>query len=184
MLHNVLQQATATGPACTPERPRRIREAHISAQQPSASQAPRLPRPDVDPRRSRGSEEPPRQGPDPPFGLIARIRGRDAFRRLTHDGTRVRRSALWCTWCPDPSTTTTSVAFALNRALGTAVTRNQLRRRLRALLLEMDSTLPGGMLLIGATSRATELTFDQMRAELGHLLAKATANPIEAASRA
>ena len=76
------------------------------------------------------------------------------------------------------------MAFALNRALGTAVTRNQLRRRLRALLLEMDSTLPGGMLLIGATSRATELTFDQMRAELGQLLAKATANPIEAASRA
>jgi ribonuclease P protein component len=112
--------------------------------------------------------------------LIARIRGRDAFRRLTHAGVRIRRSALWCTWCPDPSTTTTSVAFALNRALGTAVTRNKLRRRLRELLREMSSTLPGGMLLIGASPRATELTFDELRAELQRLLAKATATPVEA----
>ena len=75
------------------------------------------------------------------------------------------------------------MAFALNRALGTAVTRNQLRRRLRALLREIDSTLPGGMLLIGATPRATELTFDQMRAELAQLLTKATSTPIKAASK-
>jgi len=76
------------------------------------------------------------------------------------------------------------VAFALNRALGTAVTRNQLRRRLRALLHEIDSTLPGGMLLIGASPRATELTFDQLRTELRQLLAKATSTPNAAASKA
>jgi ribonuclease P protein component len=105
--------------------------------------------------------------------LIDRIRGRDAFRRLTHDGKRIRRSALWCTWCPDPSTTTTSVAFALGRALGSAVTRNRLRRRLRAILREMQSTLPGGQLLIGANPRAVELTFDQLRREVQQLLAKA-----------
>lgn len=89
---------------------------------------------------------------------------------------RIRRSALWCTWCPDPSTTTTSVAFSLGRALGPAVTRNRLRRRLRAILRETQSTLPGGMLLIGATQRATELTFDQLRSELQQLLKKAIAS--------
>ena len=75
------------------------------------------------------------------------------------------------------------MAFALNRALGTAVTRNRLRRRLRALLREMSSSLPGGLLLIGATPRAVELTFDQLRTELQQLLEKATV-PIAAASRA
>lgn len=75
------------------------------------------------------------------------------------------------------------MAFALNRALGTAVTRNRLRRRLRALLREMNASLPGGLLLIGATPRAVELTFDQLRAELQQLLEKATV-PIAAASRA
>jgi ribonuclease P protein component len=107
--------------------------------------------------------------------LIDRIRGRDAFQRLTDNGTRVRRSSLWCTWCPDPSTTTTSVAFSLGRALGPAVTRNRLRRRLRAILLESQTTLPGGLLLIGAYPPAVELTFDQLRSTLDHLLAKAFA---------
>ena len=75
------------------------------------------------------------------------------------------------------------MAFALNRALGTAVIRNQLRRRLRALLREMEPTLPGGMLLIGATPRATELTFDQLCSELGQLLSRATSAQVQAAPR-
>ena len=65
------------------------------------------------------------------------------------------------------------MAFSLGRALGPAVTRNRLRRRLRAILRDIQATLPGGALLIGATPRATELTFDQLRLELERLLAKA-----------
>jgi ribonuclease P protein component len=104
--------------------------------------------------------------------LIDRIRGRDAFARLVRDGTRIRRSALWCTWCPDPTTSTTSVAFALSRALGPAVVRNRLRRRLRAQLRQHSGQLTGGMLMIGARPRAIELTFDQLETELLELLAK------------
>jgi ribonuclease P protein component len=109
--------------------------------------------------------------------LIHRIRGRDDFRRLARDGTRIRRPVLWCIWCPDPTTSTTSVAFALGRALGPAVTRNRLRRRLRAILKESESSLPGGQLLIGANPSVVELTFDQLRAELKELLARAIATP-------
>ena len=69
------------------------------------------------------------------------------------------------------------MAFSLGRALGPAVTRNRLRRRLRAILCEMHPTLPGGMLLIGANPKAVELTFDQLRCELQQLLAKAIAMP-------
>lgn len=66
------------------------------------------------------------------------------------------------------------MAFALGRALGPAVVRNRLRRRLRAILRESPDLLPGGQLLIGATPKATELTFDQLRHELRELLAATT----------
>jgi len=64
------------------------------------------------------------------------------------------------------------VAFAVGRALAPAVTRNRLRRRLRAILRELDHVepLPPCLLLIGATPRTLELTFDQMRAELTSMI--------------
>ena len=110
--------------------------------------------------------------------MIQRVRRRSAFQRLATDGTRIRRTALWCTWCPDSDSTATSVAFALPSALGTAVTRNRLRRRLRALLFEIDraTPLPAGTMLIGATPRAIELTFDQLRTELTSLVAALPCN--------
>jgi ribonuclease P protein component len=174
--HRLLYQVTATGAVRTPDPAEEDpREAHIPAQQPPPGQAAWVSRPHVDPGRARRAEEPSRQGPRPLVGLIHRIRGRDAFGRLAHDGMRIRRPALWCTWCPDPSTTTMSVAFSLSRALGPAVVRNRLRRRLRSILRESETTLPGGMMLIGATPAAVELTFDQLRAELSQLLMTAAA---------
>jgi ribonuclease P protein component len=64
------------------------------------------------------------------------------------------------------------VAFAVGRALAPAVTRNRLRRRLRAILRELDQVepLPPCLLLIGATPRTFELTFDQMRTELTSMI--------------
>lgn len=118
--------------------------------------------------------------------MIQRIRGRRAFERLSRDGKRIRRPALWCSWCPDSSSTTTSVAFALGRALGPAVTRNRLRRRLRALLREADSNreLPGGMLLLGAKPAATELTFEALRLEFRSMLPALTSAPVSTGTTA
>lgn len=66
------------------------------------------------------------------------------------------------------------MAFALGRTLGTAVTRNRLRRRLRAILREIDRTapLPPVLLLIGARPAATELTFGELRTETVALIAE------------
>jgi len=99
--------------------------------------------------------------------LIHRIRERSAFERLARDGTRIRRSALWCTWCPDPDSTATCVAFAFSRAFGPAVHRNRIRRRLRAILAELDrqQPLPPGLLLIGGRPRLLEHTFEKLTAE-------------------
>ena len=105
--------------------------------------------------------------------MIGRIRERSAFDRLARDGTRIHRSTLWCTWCPDPDSTATLVAFAIGRAYGSAVARNRLRRRLRSLLTELDrrTALPPGLLLIGARPKAIELTFDQLRTEVESMIA-------------
>ena len=44
---------------------------------------------------------------------------------------------------------------------GSAVTRNRLRRRLRSILGSLD--VPPGLVLVGASPRVIELTFDQLR---------------------
>jgi ribonuclease P protein component len=64
------------------------------------------------------------------------------------------------------------VAFALGRALGPAVVRNRLRRRLRAICRQLDQQgrMPGGLLLIGANPSATELTFVQLEAEVRSMI--------------
>ncbi len=144
------------------------REAYISTQHPPTCQKARVPLTHEHPRRPCRAEKPPRQGPRPTLGLIGRIRERHAFVRLGREGTRIRRSALWCIWCPDPDSTATSIAFAINRACGPAVTRNRLRRRLRSILRELDRSeaTPPALLLIGIRPEAIELTFDQLRSEM------------------
>lgn len=66
------------------------------------------------------------------------------------------------------------MAFAIGRAVGPAVTRNRLRRRLRELVRLAARTdpplLPSGRLLIGALPAAGELSFERLAAELDELL--------------
>lgn len=57
------------------------------------------------------------------------------------------------------------VAFALGRAVGPAVTRNLIRRRLRALLNE-QITLPPGIYLVGAQPTAANSTFAELQGDL------------------
>jgi ribonuclease P protein component len=103
--------------------------------------------------------------------LIWRIRERDAFARLAREGARIRTSSLWCTYLPDPGADPPRLAFAVGRAVGPAVTRNRVRRRLQA-LLSTGTRPPPGWYLIGARPSVNELTFDQLRSELTDLVAK------------
>ena len=160
-----------------------LREAHLPTQQPSPCQEARLPRPDEHPRRSGRAEGPPRQGPSPPVGLIWRIRERSAFARLAADGQRARAGVLWCTVLLDPPGTSTPprVAYALGRALGPAVVRNRVRRRLRAGLAvaSSDGRLPAGYYLFGAQPSAATRSFSELMFDLSTLLARLP-RPVEA----
>ena len=81
---------------------------------------------------------------------------------------------MWCRFLPDPAAVPPRVAFAIGRAVGPAVVRNRLRRRLRALLdgLAVAGSLTPGWLLVGATPTAPELTYDALGAEVRTLLAR------------
>jgi len=146
------------------------REAYLPAQQPPPSPQARVPCAHEHPRRSRRVEVPACQGPRSTVRLIDRVRERDAFVRLRRDGMRVRADPLWCSFVLDPDLVPPKVAFAIGRAVGPAVRRNRLRRRLRALLA--DSDVPPGLYLFGARVPACEQTFDDVSTAVSSLLVK------------
>jgi ribonuclease P protein component len=102
--------------------------------------------------------------------LIDRVRERDAFVRLRRDGVRVRADPLWCSFVLDPDLAPPQVAFAIGRAVGSAVSRNRLRRRLRAVLANSD--VPPGLYLVGARPLACEHTFAELEYSVAELLRK------------
>jgi ribonuclease P protein component len=115
--------------------------------------------------------------------VILPIRARHDFQLLSRDGRRIRRSNLWCRWCPLPQRNSTHVAFAIDRAFGSAVARNRLRRRWREILRQIDRTtpLPPGLLLIGPTPATGELTFDALRTSTAELIDAVRTTAVEPA---
>ena len=111
----------------------------------------------------------------------ARVRARSEFAALAQRGERSRRRAVRVTYLaaeteravrevrPAPGTVspasgTVRVAFAIPRAVGSAVVRNRIRRRLRAALGELDA--PAGTYLVSATPAAAALDYRALRHEL------------------
>jgi ribonuclease P protein component len=64
------------------------------------------------------------------------------------------------------------VAFAISRAVGGAVSRNRLRRRLRPLLAASD--LPAGWYLVGAQPEAVRLAAAPFAAAVAALVSRVT----------
>ena len=69
------------------------------------------------------------------------------------------------------------MAFAIGRALGPAVTRNLVRRRLRAMLQAASSAgeLPSGMFLFGARPTAAARSYVELEFDLHQLLRRVRA---------
>jgi ribonuclease P protein component len=97
------------------------------------------------------------------------VRGRDAFAALSRHGRRVREGPLTVVHQAGPDHA--RVAFAVSRRVGSAVVRNRLRRRLRALW--RDLTPPTGDYLILTTPAAAGVSFaelgDHLRAAMARL---------------
>lgn len=63
-----------------------------------------------------------------------------------------------------------SVAFAIRRKVGSAVVRNRLRRRLRAMFDGLSSDLQQGLYLVTCDIRAKDLSYDELHHQLKEAL--------------
>jgi ribonuclease P protein component len=107
-------------------------------------------------------------GPPPP-GRVWRLRGRAEFADLYARGRRVRSGPVTVTYLAAPDAGPPRVAFAVGRAIGPAVVRNRIRRRLRAITRELAARpggLPAGSYLIGVRPPAATLDYVGLRASV------------------
>lgn len=78
---------------------------------------------------------------------IQRLRGRRAFETIMSGGVRAQSGRVAVSWRGDEQVRPPRVGFAVPRSVGSAVARNQVRRRLRA-LCRARVDLPAGDYLI------------------------------------
>lgn len=152
-------------------------ETYVSTQCPQTCPSTRLPPPDVDPFGSGHHPEPPSSRTRPVVSLIERVSDRGSFVALRSPSLRVRRGAIRLAWIPDPRGRR-RVAYALPRRIGSAVVRNRIRRRLRAVFRTLDderssgvtTRFPPGTYLVSAESVVATLPYEQMVATVRKLL--------------
>lgn len=97
---------------------------------------------------------------------LGRVRGAATFRELRRSEHRARSGPLSVTWLPTPVDGPPRLAFAIGRSVGTAVVRNRIRRRLRALFTELAPELRPGTYLVSAGPAAATLDYGELRRTL------------------
>jgi ribonuclease P protein component len=146
-----------------------MREADLPAEQPEAQEEARIQDPDAYARRAVRAQGAAHPWARAPLGLIFRIRHRGTFALLAR--ARVaRRELVWVRRVPVPGPGP-QVGFAVSRHVGNAVTRNRVRRRLRAALEAEGAVVrEDSAYLVGATPAASGASFAELRAALGECL--------------
>jgi ribonuclease P protein component len=148
-----------------------MREAHLPTQQSQAEEEARLPPPHAHARRTRGPQRPSSARAQAPQRLTWRIRDRATFEALA-GARRLRRGPLWLRYRRGELGDRARVAYAIGRSVGNAVTRNRLRRRLRAIIAtaEADGQLDPGAYLVGVTAEAPAMTYADLERTVRELL--------------
>jgi len=162
-------------------------QADVPAEQPSSAQEARLPSSDAHPRGSRDHRRPPWQGSSAPRGLSDpsdgdhlvlpasnRLRRSDDFRRAVRSGRRASRRAVVLhllveDGCAEPP----RVGFVVNKAVGNAVLRNRVHRRLRAVLTARLPDLPAGSLaVVRALPSSASASYEELAADVDGALTR------------
>lgn len=106
------------------------------------------------------------------MATIHSVRGKRAFAAF-RDGRSGRVAGLSVRVVERDDTGPAQVAYAIGTKVGTAVVRNRLRRRLRALVAASDNIRAGHSYLIGADRRAVDLDHRELSAGLERALVRA-----------
>ena len=139
-----------------------MREAHVPTEHQTAQEASRLPVAHAHARRPGRDQGPSPARPHAPLGLIRRVRGRATFAALA-GAKRHARDAISVRCLLGPTETPPRGAYGVGRAVGGAVDRNRVRRRLRAALAECEADLvPAGAYLVSAGRGVLTMPFEQL----------------------
>jgi ribonuclease P protein component len=106
-----------------------------------------------------------------------RLRAGDEFRRATREGRRAgTRTLVAHLWAADDSSGPARAGFVVSKAVGNAVIRNRVKRRLRHLAREQLGSLPGSaVLVVRALPPAADATYAELEADLASALSRVTA---------
>jgi ribonuclease P protein component len=157
-------------------------ETHISAKRTQAGEDTRFSQANVDQGRPGSDPVAPSEGTPSPVGVtsgggpltaLVPIRSRHTFEDLRRSRVRGRSGPLTVAFVPQNTWSRREVAYAINRKLGNAVTRNRLRRRLRSILSGHAPPLPAGAYLVRTGPGAPHLAFDELKAAMNQALEQA-----------
>ncbi|MEV8377477.1 ribonuclease P protein component [Kribbella sp. NPDC056861] len=113
-----------------------------------------------------------------------RLRRSDEFRRAVRTGRRAGRRALVVHLLPGPGSAAepARVGFVVNKAVGNAVLRNRVHRRLRAVMATQLSGLPAGSLtVVRALPPSATSSYDELVADVLGALRRVLPEPVKAA---
>ena len=87
----------------------------------------------------------------------------------------MRRGAVTVAFVPDQTESPPRVGYSVGRRVGPAVTRNRVRRRLRAIVRELaeesETGLASGAYLVGAGPTAATQSYRELRGQVAECLA-------------
>jgi len=163
-----------------------MNETHLPTERTQTSQDPRIPQADVDEGGTRG--DPLAPGERAPSAVrvtdgrppacrgagVGTIRARRSFEAVRNGASRGRSGPLSVSYLEQPSWSRPQVAYAIGRQVGSAVVRNRLRRRLRAIVAGQAPSLPVGAYVIRAGPDGTLLRFDELKVAMSQALERAT----------
>jgi ribonuclease P protein component len=102
-----------------------------------------------------------------------RIRDRATFEALRRSGARARRGPVTVTYAAVGAAPRPRVAYGVGRRAGKAVTRNRLRRRLRAAVGDVPGLAPGAY-LVAAGPEAVEMEFEELKSQVAQAMTGAS----------
>jgi ribonuclease P protein component len=105
---------------------------------------------------------------------VGPIRSRRTFEALRRSPSKGRSGPLTVSFLEQPAWSRPEVAYAISRRVGGAVVRNQLKRRLRAIVAERAPFLPVGAYVVRTGPGGPLLDFDELKVAMSQALEKAT----------
>ena len=108
------------------------------------------------------------------MAAIGPIRSRHTHEALRRSSSRGRSGPLTVLFLEQKSWSDAEVSYAISRRVGTAVVRNRLRRRLKAIMTELAPSLVAGAYVVRTGPGSSTLDYEELRVAMSRALERAT----------